>query len=89
MMAIHSAEAFLPSAELSSGASILRPGDRFLSRRDVEKALHRGRQWIYDRLSTDPDFPKPVHLGRSILFIESEVLAWANARIAESRARAA
>lgn len=41
------------------------------------------RAWIY-RLISQSKFPKPVKIGsRSIAFVESEIDAWINERIAE------
>lgn len=59
--------------------------DRFIDLCDVERKLNRGRSWIYDRIAKDASFPRPVRMGRSVRFLEREVLAWANAVIAESR----
>ncbi|QGX90917.1 AlpA family transcriptional regulator [Tatumella sp. TA1] len=42
-----------------------------------------GKAWIYKLISQNR-FPKPVKIGsRSIAFVESEIDAWIDARIAE------
>ena len=41
-------------------------------------------KWFY-KLIKDGDFPKPIKLGRSSRWMQSEVEAWLQQRIAQSR----
>ncbi|HDR2681692.1 TPA: AlpA family transcriptional regulator [Enterobacter mori] len=41
-------------------------------------------KWFY-KLIQDGEFPKPIKLGRSSRWLESEVEAWLQQRIAQSR----
>ncbi|ABS49875.1 MULTISPECIES: helix-turn-helix transcriptional regulator [Yersinia] len=41
-------------------------------------------KWFY-KLISDGTFPKPIKLGRSSRWLHSEVQAWLQARIEESR----
>lgn len=41
-------------------------------------------KWFY-KLIKDGEFPKPIKLGRSSRWLESEVEAWLQQRIAKSR----
>ncbi|MFC6379721.1 helix-turn-helix transcriptional regulator [Tatumella terrea] len=50
---------------------------------DVIDRTGYSRAWIYELIKKN-SFPKPVKIGaRSIAFVESEVDAWINERIAE------
>ncbi|TXE22551.1 AlpA family phage regulatory protein [Serratia marcescens] len=42
-------------------------------------------KWFYKLISLG-EFPKPIKLGRSSRWLQSEVEAWVQNRIAESRA---
>lgn len=54
----------------------------------MPEVMHRtanGKAWIY-RLIAQGRFPKPVKIGsRSVAFVESEIDAWIEQRIAASR----
>jgi prophage regulatory protein len=55
-----------------------------LRRTDLQQVLKLGRSTIYDHLASDPTFPKPIRLtGKAVGWIESEVIAWQQKRIAE------
>ncbi|EIJ6142795.1 TPA: helix-turn-helix transcriptional regulator, partial [Escherichia coli] len=41
-------------------------------------------KWFY-KLIKDGDFPAPIKMGRSSRWLKSEVEAWLQARIAQSR----
>jgi prophage regulatory protein len=56
-----------------------------LSFKDVSSRTSLSRSTIY-RLLDEETFPKPIYLGTRRAFIESEVTAWIEDRIAESRA---
>ena len=53
---------------------------------DFKEALNRTRtkkSWAYELIKQNR-FPKPIKIGaRSIAFVESEIDAWINERIAE------
>ena len=66
-----------------------------IRRKQLEARIGLGRSAIYDRLDPkspryDPTFPKPINLGGGknppIGFIESEVNAWLQQQINNSRA---
>jgi prophage regulatory protein len=58
----------------------------FLRRRDVEKRVGLRRSAIYDAVKLGT-FPAPVRLGaRSVGWLEHEISAWIEARVAASRA---
>lgn len=58
----------------------------------MPEVMHRtanGKAWIY-RLIAQGRFPQPVKIGsRSIAFVESEIDAWIEQRIAASRGEVA
>jgi prophage regulatory protein len=54
-----------------------------LRREDVERATGLPRSTLYD-LVAKGRFPRPIRLGaRSVGWLESEILAWQQARVAE------
>jgi prophage regulatory protein len=60
---------------------------QILRRREVEKLTGLGRSTIYREISLDR-FPKPIKLnpnGTSVGWLASEIYAWIEARIADSR----
>jgi prophage regulatory protein len=60
------------------------PG-RLIKRQAVEKITALSRSEIYRRIAAGT-FPKQIPLGpKSVAWVETEVLAWCGARIAESR----
>ncbi|MEB0119218.1 AlpA family phage regulatory protein [Pseudomonas sp. CCI1.2] len=62
---------------------------RFIKLAEVKALTTLSTSEIYRRLAADA-FPRQVVLGpKSVVWIESEVLAWCDARIAESRVEAA
>ncbi|MCD5993846.1 AlpA family phage regulatory protein [Pseudomonas sp. CDFA 602] len=62
---------------------------RFIKRQAVEHITGLSCSEIYRRVA-EGAFPKQVALGpKSVVWIESEVCEWMNARIAESREVAA
>lgn len=57
--------------------------ERFLRRPQVETATGLPRSSIYERMSAGT-FPKPVRLdGRSVGWVEAEIIKWQQQRIAE------
>ena len=63
------------------------PNDRFLRIRDVCDLIARGRTWVTDRVRSG-EFPQPVRIGVSTLWVESQVRQWMAERIAESQQKA-
>ena len=62
---------------------------RFIKRQEVESITGLSCTEIYRRIAAD-NFPKQVTLGpKCVVWIEAEVLAWCDARIAESRGEVA
>lgn len=62
---------------------------RFIKRQAVEDITGLSCSEIYRRVAAG-SFPAQVSLGsKSVVWIEAEVLAWCEARIAESRGEAA
>ncbi len=55
----------------------------FLRREDVERITGLARSTIYVEMQKS-GFPKPVRItGRAVGWVESEILAWQKAKIAE------
>ncbi|WP_040261912.1 helix-turn-helix transcriptional regulator [Pseudomonas massiliensis] len=65
------------------------PARRFIKRQEVEAITGLSCTEIYRRVAAGT-FPKQVTLGpKSVVWVEAEVLAWCDERIAESRGEAA
>ncbi|HED1792860.1 TPA: AlpA family transcriptional regulator [Citrobacter amalonaticus] len=58
--------------------------DRFVDMAFITRLLGVSDKWIY-RLIKGGIFPKPIKLGRSSRWLQSEVEAWLQERIAQSR----
>jgi prophage regulatory protein len=58
--------------------------ERLIRLPEVEAAVGLRRSAIYARIKGQ-EFPSPVKLGRTTVFVESEVLAFIDAQIARSR----
>jgi len=68
----------MAAAQLQAAPSILR-------RKQVEARTGLKKSTIYDRIKAGT-FPAPISLGeKAVGWIESEIDAWLNARIQESR----
>ena len=53
------------------------PGARCLTPRQTCDKLARRKSWLWDRIKTDPTFPRPVYLGpQGPVFIEQHIDAW-------------
>ncbi|MEA9997193.1 AlpA family phage regulatory protein [Pseudomonas sp. 10B1] len=62
---------------------------RFIKRQEVQSITGLSCTEIYRRVAAN-NFPKQVTLGpKCVVWIEAEVLAWCDARIAESRGEVA
>lgn len=74
---------------MSSVTNTTPPARRFIKRQEVESITGLSCTEIYRRVAAD-NFPKQVTLGpKCVVWIEAEVLAWCDARIAESRGEVA
>lgn len=61
---------------------------RFIKRQNVEAMTGLSCSEIYRRIAAG-NFPAQVVLGpKSVVWVEAEILAWCEARIAESRGEA-
>ncbi len=58
--------------------------DQFIDMAFITRLLGVSDKWIY-RLIKEGIFPKPIKLGRSSRWLQSEVEAWLQARIDASR----
>ncbi|ARD39375.1 AlpA family transcriptional regulator [Plesiomonas shigelloides] len=67
---------------MSTDYSIL--NDKFVDMAFITKLTGLTDKWFY-KLIKDGEFPKPIKLGRSSRWLESEVETWLQQRIAQSR----
>jgi prophage regulatory protein len=58
--------------------------NRLLRVRQVEDVTGKGKSWIYEKVRKG-EFPRPVKLGRSSVWIEAEVETYIDAQIRASR----
>ncbi len=58
--------------------------DQFVDMAFITRLLGVSNKWIY-RLIKDGVFPKPIKLGRSSRWLQSEVESWLQERISQSR----
>ncbi|MBZ6561583.1 AlpA family phage regulatory protein [Klebsiella pneumoniae] len=58
--------------------------DQFVDMAFITRLLSVSDKWIY-RLIKDGVFPKPIKLGRSSRWLQSEVESWLQERISQSR----
>ena len=58
--------------------------DQFVDMKFITRLTGLTDKWFY-KLIQDGLFPKPIKLGRSSRWLQSEVEAWLQQRIAESR----
>ena len=58
--------------------------DKFVDMAFITQLTGLTDKWFY-KLIPDGEFPKPIKLGRSSRWLESEVEAWLQQRIAKSR----
>lgn len=58
--------------------------DKFVDMEFITKLTDLTDKWFY-KLIKDGKFPKPIKLGRSSRWLESEVEAWLQQRIIDSR----
>ena len=67
---------------MTTPASLL--NDKFVDMAFITQLTGLTDKWFY-KLIQDGEFPKPIKLGRSSRWLESEVEAWLQQRIAKSR----
>lgn len=75
----------LPQLMRRGGSELRQCGlpQRILRRAEVEKLTGLPRATIYDKIAKGV-FPRPIKLGeRSVGWLETEILVWQRARIAE------
>ena len=71
-------------------AEKVREALKILRRKQLEERLQLSRSTIYERMRTDPEFPRSVNLGgRAVGWVEGEVDAYLAFLIERSRANAA
>ena len=58
--------------------------DQFVDMKFITRFTGLTDKWFY-KMIQDGEFPKPIKLGRSSRWLQSEVEAWMQARIDESR----
>lgn len=58
--------------------------DKFVDMAFITRLTGLSDKWFYQLIS-EGRFPKPIKLGRSSRWLESEVEAWLQQRISESR----
>ncbi|ECH9836841.1 helix-turn-helix transcriptional regulator [Morganella sp. B601] len=58
--------------------------DQFVDMAFITRLLSVSDKWIY-RLIKDGVFPKPIKLGRSSRWLQSEIESWLQERISQSR----
>lgn len=59
--------------------------DQFVDMKFITRLTGLSDKWFY-KLIQEGEFPKPIKLGRSSRWLNSEIESWLQARIAESRA---
>ncbi|MGR7885433.1 helix-turn-helix transcriptional regulator [Klebsiella aerogenes] len=67
---------------MTTSTSIL--NDKFVDMAFITQLTGLTDKWFYKLISLG-EFPKPIKLGRSSRWLESEVEAWLQLRIAQSR----
>ncbi|WP_434156337.1 helix-turn-helix transcriptional regulator [Morganella morganii] len=60
------------------------PDDSLVDMKFITQFTGLTDKWFYKQIQ-DGQFPKPIKLGRSSRWLKSEVEAWLQARITESR----
>ncbi|HHH1313951.1 helix-turn-helix transcriptional regulator [Yersinia enterocolitica] len=58
--------------------------DQFIDMAFITKLLKMTDKWVY-KLIKDGMFPKPIKLGRSSRWLQSEIESWLQERISQSR----
>lgn len=58
--------------------------DQFVDMKFITRFTGLTDKWLY-KMIQDGEFPKPIKLGRSSRWLQSEVEVWMQARINESR----
>ncbi|MGJ3448484.1 helix-turn-helix transcriptional regulator [Enterobacter sp. PTB] len=71
-------------SELNALNKIDLVNDSMMDMKDIVKFTGLSDKWFY-KLIKDGLFPKPVKMGRSSRWFKSEIEAWVQKRIVESR----
>jgi predicted DNA-binding transcriptional regulator AlpA len=62
-------------------------GPRYLTIALVCDKLSHQKSWLYNKVKTDPTFPRPVMLGSRQVFIESQIDEWVMEQAAAQQQR--
>ena len=60
--------------------------DQFVDMKFITRFTGLTDKWFY-KMIQEGDFPRPIKMGRSSRWLQSEVEAWMQARINESRSQ--
>lgn len=61
------------------------PGARCLTPKRACEKLGRQKSWLWDRVKSDPEFPKPIYYGPNApVFIDAHLDAWLAAQAEKS-----
>lgn len=61
------------------------PGAKCLTPKQAYSKFSRQKSWLWDRLKSDPTFPRPLYLGpRAPVFLEHELDAWLEHQLARN-----
>lgn len=61
--------------------------DRLIDLIELCRQVCLSRSAVYERIASDPTFPRIIKCGRKTLFSEVQVQAWIQERIKESEAQ--
>ncbi|MBN3803199.1 AlpA family phage regulatory protein [Paraburkholderia sp. Ac-20336] len=61
--------------------------DRLIDLIELCRQVCLSRSAVYERMTSDPTFPRIIKCGRKTLFSQVQVQAWIQDRIKESEAR--
>ena len=64
---------------------IVPTGAKCLSPKEAHQKLARKKSWLWEKLKSDPEFPRPVYLGSRPVFLEHELDAWLTRQALNSR----
>jgi prophage regulatory protein len=71
-----------PDGSLITGAHVSTPHPRLLRLREVLHRTGMSRSRVYACMASE-QFPRPVKLGRTSAWLESEIEAWIAAKVAQ------
>lgn len=61
--------------------------DRLIDLIELCRQVCLSRSAVYERIASDPTFPRIIKCGRKTLFSQAQVQAWVQDRIKESEAQ--